>query len=301
MTDCVQFFNAEGAFVEKFTASVPQYKVVWGVDRSCTLYRLTRECVYEKVHCGEFFDCFFAMLKDSHRVNAKRYKLNWTHRHDLDGATNEKELTRKPMYCTISGEPCFTLAVAVWKVAYEGDDIYTVSRHLEGNVWVKVYSDHLFACKRFVQDPASAVHERLIELYRCNARLGLYKFVAECHRNNTTSTFGWVPMAEVVEQAINYTRSWTQRAIRIGTDFIAPGGKKTTLPRPAGTSFDWNVTQLQHLCRLHKEEVEFLVRKGHISPVMIGDEICGVVRDYLEDPELHLMNEFRASRDQNEG
>ena len=145
-----------------------------------------------------------------------------------------------------------------------------------------------------MKDPELAVGDRIIEFYRCNDRLALYKFVSDCFVNQTTSTFGWKPLADVVEETINYTSSWTSKAIRIGLDFIAFDGKSTTLARPVECAVDWNVTQLNHLCRLSKEEVAFLVGKGFLSPAMTGDEVWGVVKDYLEDPDRKLMNEFRS-------
>lgn len=300
MTDCVQFYDADGMRVEEFTTIAPQYKVVQLLDNSYVWGRLTKNCTYETLGHGSYQDAIYGMLADSRRVNPKKLRLNWTHKKDLASVAvlTEDEISAGPqgksMFFAVDGTACLCSAVAVWKLGLEGRETYFVSRQLEEGKWVRVLQDRLYVCKWFIADQRNAIVDRLVELYRSNRSLQLYRFVAHLSEFNTVSILGGGTLAELVESAINYTSTWTSKAVRIGSKCIAADGGSTLLARPVGCLADWNVTQLAYLCKLELGEVAFLVDKGMLTPAMTGDEVWGVVKNYLEDPDRMLMREYRS-------
>lgn len=304
MTDCVQFFSSEGTRVEKFPIFAPQYKVVQFFDGRYKWYRLTKDCQYEEQGEGSYQAVLYELLVDCRRVNAKKLKLNWNTHPDLLDASVVYEHELKDgddgttMYLTVDNKPCQTLAVAAWKIVKEGQGWYAVYRQLDKGVWVQVFEENLYTCRQFLSNQLEGVRERLIELYRSNRGMGLYRFVATLNNLNTVSILGDTTLAEVVEGAINYTSSWTSKAIRVGSKCIVRDGTKSCIPRPTGTMPDWNVTQLTHLSRLEIGEIQFLVNKNLVTPVMSGDEVWEVVKDYLTDPDRKLMREYHTSREE---
>lgn len=302
MTECVQFFNAEGMLVEKFTNLAPQYKIVQFFDDHYKWYRLKKDCTYEQLGEGSFKQAFYAVVREARRVNSARLKLNWSHHRDLfdcsakDRVEVEPAPDGKAIYCTVDGVQCFNSQVAVWKIHRdeEFEELFVVYRQLDHGVWVKVFTADFYTCQQFCKDPRAAIIERLVELYRSNRSMALYRFVANLQEDNTMSVMMGETIADLVEEAINYTPSWTAKAIRVGTSCIARDGRSSTLPRPEDLLTDWCVTQLCELCKLSHDEVWFLVDSIHLSPVMTGEEVTKVVRDYLTDPERTLMRSYKA-------
>lgn len=304
MTECVQFFNAEGMLVEKFTNIAPQYKIVQFFDDHYKWYRLKKDCTYEELGEGNFKQAFYAVVREARRVNAARLRLNWSHNKDLlevsakDRDEVEPAPDGKAIYCTVDGVQCFNSQVAVWKVTLDPEfsELFIVYRQLDHGVWVKVFTGPFYTCQKFCQDPRAAIIERLVELYRSNRAMGLYRFVANLEELNTMSILMGETIAELVEEAINYTASWTAKAIRVGVSCIKRDGRSSTLARPKECLSDWGVTQLCELCKLTPEEVQFLVDEVHLSPTMTGDEVTRLVHEYLTDPERTLMRAFKAQQ-----
>lgn len=303
MTECVQYFSADGTRVETFPVFMPQYKVVQFLDGSYKWYRLSKDGTYEELGSGSYQAAIYGVLSDSRRVNAKKPKVNWNTIPDLLDCSVMYEHDLKDgkpgatMYLTVDNKPCQTLEVAAWKVTKEDKDWYTMCRQLDKGVWVKVYEGQLYTCRRFADNQLEGIRERMLELYRSNRGMGLYRYIATMSELNTVSVLGDTTLAKVVENCINYTKSWTTKAIRVGSKCIARDGRSSCVPRPEQLMPDWNVTQLESLCRLEMGEIQFLIKKEKISPVMSGHEVWQAVKDYLTDPERRLMREYHAERE----
>lgn len=301
MTDCVQFFTAEGTRVEKFPVFLPPYKVVLRMDGDYDWLRLDKTGHYGKLGTGTYSQAVYGVLTDCRRVNVKFSKHNWRSNPDLaDGSVAyEHELKEGApgtiMYLTLDCVSCVNSQAAVWKLTKIDTDWYTVSRRCERDMWVSVYENRLYYCRKFTENQYGGIRECLIDLYRSNRGLGLYRYVAMLSQQGTCSLLGGIELHLVVQDAINYSRSWTTRAIRIGERCINQQGTGTVLPRPKDTSIDWNVTHLSYLCRLEDSEIQYLIDRGMLSPVMTGDEVGEVVKQFLQDPERRLMHDCRAN------
>lgn len=299
MTDHVQFFNSEGVRVETFPVFAPQYKIVKLKGDCYNWYRLTKDCTYELMSSGNYANAIHSVLNDCRRVNAKTIKANWHNHVDAeDSVTLETQMREGPvgsqMYLTIDGKVCQTTSVAAWRITKVACEWYIVERPWSDGGWKPVYEDVLFSCRELARDPRMALHDRLVELYRCNRGLGLYRCVAMLHEQDTADLFIDATLESIVQDAINYTRSWTARAIRVGSTCIQRDGRHSSLPLPEGCMIDWSVSQLTHLSRLSPTEVDFLISKQLIHPSNTGEEIHKVVKDYLTDYERKLMRECRA-------
>ena len=159
---------------------------------------------------------------------------------------------------------------------------------------VAIYRDTYSGCKRFILDAEQAVRERIIEVYRMDGGLHLYRYVADLCSYDALKFTGYADANEAVRDVINYSESWVTKVCRISRLGINDSGSKSLYYHGEGNT-DWNVTQLDFLCRLTNKEVIFLVGQGYISPIMTCDEFEKAILTYIREPECEARRAYVAA------
>lgn len=291
----ITYFSHEGYIFEQMPFMLPQYAIYASskLDGKYHAFELLSNGTYKKLTTDDYNMAVVTVLRRARNTNRKHFKFNWRAK-DADGVEKEDSPTSPVVSFNCEGVVTHNTFLAVWQIVRVEPELFELYYCDGVNEKRAIYRDTYSGCKRFILDAEQAVRERIIEVYRMDGGLHLYRYVADLCSYDALKFTGYADANEAVRDVINYSESWVTKVCRISRLGINDSGSKSLYYHGEGNT-DWNVTQLDFLCRLTNKEVIFLVGQGYISPIMTCDEFEKAILTYIREPECEARRAYVAA------